>query len=163
MVSTVRTFLLLGSNLGDRQDFLEKGRSLIKKRIGKLVAISSIYQTAAWGNTEQEAFLNQVIGVETKLSPELLLKATQEIEKQQGRTHTEKWTPRTLDIDILFYGDQIIKTQDLIIPHPEIANRRFTLEPLMEVEPDLVHPVLNKTVRKLLAGCKDELPVEIYR
>src|SRR6185295_10012796 len=121
MVSTVRAFLLLGSNLGDRPDHLEKGRTLIKKRIGKLVAISSIYQTAAWGNTEQAAFLNQVIGVETKLSPALLLKAAQEIEVQQGRTHTEKWAPRTLDIDILFFGDQVINTPDLIIPHPEIA------------------------------------------
>ena len=163
MVSVVRTFLLLGSNLGDRQDFLEKGRSLIKKRIGKIVAISSIYQTAAWGNTKQSAFLNQVIGVETKLSPEVLLKAIQDIEKLHGRMQTEKWAPRTLDIDILFYGDQIINNPDLIVPHPEVANRKFTLEPLMEVEPDLIHPVLNKTVRKLLAACKDELPVEIYR
>ncbi|HRI80701.1 MAG TPA: 2-amino-4-hydroxy-6-hydroxymethyldihydropteridine diphosphokinase [Cyclobacteriaceae bacterium] len=163
MVTTVRAFLLLGSNLGDRPDFLEKGRTLIKKRIGKVVAISSIYQTAAWGNTKQAAFLNQVIGVETKLLPEALLKAAQEIELLQGRTQTEKWGPRTLDIDILFYGDQVIKTPDLIIPHPEIANRRFTLEPLMEVEPDLVHPVLSKSIRKLLATCKDELPVEIYR
>ena len=80
-----------------------------------------------------------------------------------GRVPGEKWATRTLDIDILFYGEQIIKTPDLTIPHPEIANRRFTLEPLMEVEPDLVHPVLNKTVRKLLAICKDGLPVEIYR
>ncbi len=163
MVHLVRTFLLLGSNLGDRQDYLEKARTMIKRRIGKLVAISSIYQTAAWGNTEQAAFLNQVIGVETKLAPEKVLKAAQEIEKLQGRTVSEKWGPRTLDIDILFYGDQIINTPELFIPHPEIANRRFALEPLMEVEPDLVHPVLNKTIRKLLAVCPDGLPVVIYR
>ena len=163
MVQLVRTFLLLGSNLGDRQDHLEKARTLIKRRIGKLVAISSVYQTAAWGNTEQAAFLNQVIGAETRLTPEQIWTAVQGIEKKEGRTPSEKWGPRTLDIDILFYGDQIINTPTLTIPHPEIANRRFTLEPLMEVEPDLVHPVLNKTVRKLLAACPDGLPVEIYR
>ncbi len=163
MVHMVRSFLLLGSNLGDRQDYLEKARTMIKRRIGKLVAISSLYQTAAWGNTEQAAFLNQVIGVETKLTPEKVLKSIHEIEKLQGRTPGEKWGPRTLDIDILFYGDQIINTPELTIPHPEIANRRFTLEPLMEVEPDLTHPVLNKTIRKMLATCPDSLPVEIYR
>ena len=163
MVQLVRTFLLLGSNLGDRQDHLDKARTQVRRRIGKLVAISSVYQTAAWGNTEQSAFLNQVLGVETKLTPEQILTAIKAVEKSQGRTPTEKWGPRTLDIDILFYGDQIIKTPELTIPHPEIANRRFALEPLMEVEPDLVHPVLNKTVRKLLATCPDGLPVEIYR
>jgi 2-amino-4-hydroxy-6-hydroxymethyldihydropteridine diphosphokinase len=159
----VRALLLLGSNLGDRLVYLEKARNLIKRRIGKIVAISSIYQTAAWGNTEQASFLNQVIGVNTKLTPEQLLEAVHKIEKEQGRTSSEKWGPRTLDIDILFFGEQVVKTTVLTIPHPEIANRKFTLEPLMEVEPDLVHPVLKKTIRDLRSSCPDNLPVEIYR
>ena len=159
----VRAFLLLGSNLGDRLVYMDNARKLIKRKVGKLVAISSVYQTAPWGNEGQAAFLNQVIGVETKLTPEQLLKATQAIEKSEGRTPGEKWAPRTLDIDILFFGDEVINTSDLTIPHPEIANRRFTLEPLLEVEPDLLHPVLKKTVRKLIAVCPDNLRVEIYR
>lgn len=163
MVQLVRTFLLLGSNLGDRQDYLDKARTLIKKKIGKVVAISSVYQTAAWGNTEQQAFLNQVIGVETKLTPEQILSAISDIENTNGRTREGKWTPRTLDIDILFYGDKVIKTPNLTIPHPEIENRRFTLEPLMEVEPELMHPVLKKSIQQLLSICPDLLPVEIYR
>jgi 2-amino-4-hydroxy-6-hydroxymethyldihydropteridine diphosphokinase len=159
----IRTFLLLGSNLGDRQDYLDKARVLLKKRVGKMVAISSVYQTAAWGNTEQQAFLNQVIGVETKLTPDQLLVVIQDIENSLGRTREGKWAARTLDIDILFYGDKIMKHEHLTIPHPEIANRRFTLEPMMEIEPEFVHPVLKKTIQKLLAICPDMLPVEIYR
>jgi 2-amino-4-hydroxy-6-hydroxymethyldihydropteridine diphosphokinase len=159
----IRTFLLLGSNLGDRQDYLDKARALAKKRVGKIVAISSVYQTAAWGNTEQQAFLNQVIGVETKLTPDQLLGVIQDIENSLGRTREGKWAARTLDIDILFYGDKIIKNEQLTIPHPEIANRKFTLEPLMEIEPEFIHPVLKKSIQKLLAICTDDLPVEIYR
>ena len=159
----VRAFLLLGSNLGDRLDYLEKARNKIKRLAGKIVAISSIYQTAAWGKTEQAPFLNQVIGVQTKLNPEDLLKATQFIETDLGRTHEEKWAARTLDIDILFYGDQIINSSTLTIPHAGIAERRFTLEPLVEVEPEFIHPALKKTVHQLLGECKDILPVVIYR
>ncbi len=159
----VRAFLILGSNLGDRPAHIEKAGSLIKKKVGKIVAISSVYQTAAWGTTEQSAFLNQVLGVETKLTAEQLLIEVLAIEKSQGRIQGEKWGPRTLDIDILFYGDLVMNLPELTIPHPEIANRKFVLEPMLEVEPDLVHPVLKKTIRKLYAECKDSLPVEMYR
>lgn len=159
----VRAFLILGSNLGDRPAHIEKAGSLIKKKVGKIVAISSVYQTAAWGRTEQSAFLNQVLGVETKLTAEQLLIEVLAIEKSQGRIQGEKWGPRTLDIDILFYGDLVMNLPELTIPHPEIANRKFVLEPMLEVEPDLVHPVLKKTIRKLYAECKDSLPVEMYR
>src|ERR1044071_8642758 len=147
-------FLLLGSNLGDRLANLDEA----KRQLGNIVATSSVYETAAWGNTNQGSFLNQVVQINAKLYPEDLLKKIQDIEIGMGRRRVEKWGPRIIDIDILFYKDLVINTPDLVIPHPEIQNRRFTLIPLLELT-NMVHPVLKKTISELLDECNDLLPV----
>lgn len=158
----VTAFLLLGSNLGDRSDHLEKARLQIGLCAGRLFIASSIYETAAWGHIPQRPFLNQVVCIETTLTPEQLLKIIQAVESSLGRVRSEKWAARTLDIDILFYGNEIIDTPDLVIPHPAIQQRRFTLVPLIEVAPGFVHPVLNKTVEVLLRECDDTLAVNVF-
>ncbi|CAN5223171.1 2-amino-4-hydroxy-6-hydroxymethyldihydropteridinediphosphokinase [soil metagenome] len=159
----IRVFLLLGSNEGNRKGYLEKARFEIGLQGGLCFITSSIYQTAAWGKEDQAAFLNQVIGIETELRAEDLLKTLLNIEAKIGRTRTEKWGSRIIDIDILFYGNKIIKTGDLVVPHPRIQERRFTLVPLSDVAPDLIHPVLQKNVSQLLEECSDELEVRLFR
>jgi len=153
-------FILLGSNLGDRQKNLDQARQEISRNIGEIITTSSIYKTAAWGNTHQPEFYNQVIEIRSLHDPAQLILDTQLIEQNMGRIRKEKWGPRIIDIDILFYGDSVSSTERLTIPHPEIANRRFTLLPLAEVAPDFIHPLLKKSVLQLLEVCKDELAVE---
>jgi len=156
-----RTYLLLGSNQGNRQEYLEKASSNIELIAGKYFVKSSIYQTAAWGKEDQATFLNQVIGIKTKLTAIDLLKTLLTVESKLGRTRSEKWGSRTIDIDILFYGAEIITTPDLIIPHPRIAERRFTLVPMVEIAARLVHPSLGKSMEHLLIECPDKLPVDV--
>ena len=157
----VRAYLLLGSNEVDRANYLENARFRISLLAGKLTAASSVYETAAWGKTDQGPFLNQVVAVDTELGPELLMQTLFAIENSLGRKRTvEKWAPRTIDIDLLFYGDEIIETPALTVPHPEIAARKFALVPLAEVANGLVHPVLKKKMAELLTECTDELAVE---
>lgn len=153
----IQTFLLLGSNEGDREQWIKNGIDLIKQHCGEIIAQSSIYETAAWGLENQPVFFNQVIELATTLNPFELLTTIQEIEKECGRQRTLKWGQRTLDIDILFYGAEIIHTNTLTIPHPFIAERRFTLAPLHEIAPNFTHPVLQKTVAVLLQECSDPL------
>lgn len=153
-------FLLLGSNLGDKIGQLTEARQQISRLIGPIVTASSIYKTAAWGEENQDDFLNQVVWVNTKSQPYEVLNSTQHIEKQAGRIRQEKWGARTVDIDILFWDDKIVGNPDLKIPHPGIPDRRFTLVPLAEIAPLLVHPILQKTIEKLLEDCTDNLPVE---
>lgn len=148
-------YLLLGSNMDNRLSNLEEA----KTQLGGVIASSSIYITAAWGNEKQPDFYNQVIKIDSKLSPQALLEDILKVEKNIGRVRLEKWGPRIIDIDILFYKADIINTSTLTIPHPEIQNRRFALTPLAELAPSLVHPVLKKTVVQLLEECKDPLPV----
>jgi 2-amino-4-hydroxy-6-hydroxymethyldihydropteridine diphosphokinase len=154
-------FLLLGTNEGDRQKNLENARNALKTRVGPIVRQSSVYRTAAWGNTSQPDFYNQVIELKTGYHPFDLLEITLSIEHELGRVRFEKWGPRTIDIDILFYADHVITTEHLQIPHPAITERRFTLIPLNEIAPDLIHPVLQKPVSLLLEECQDHLPVEV--
>ena len=118
-----------------------------------------MYTTAAWGNTNQPDFLNQVIVIYTKLQPNELMESILEIEKKLGRVRTIKNAPRTIDIDILFYEKEIINQKDLIIPHPLIQQRKFVLIPLNELSPLFFHPVLKKNISQLLKLCKDKLPV----
>ncbi len=151
--------LLLGSNLGDREAYLNKAAILIEGSIGNIFRKSSIYETAAFGNENQGAFLNQIITVLVDNTPHDLLEITMNIEAQLGRHRTAKWADRTIDIDILFIGNTIINDPDLIIPHPEIAFRRFTLIPLNELIPDFLHPKMNKTIHILMEECTDKLPV----
>lgn len=154
------TYILLGSNLGDSKKYISNAIVAIAKKIGLVQAKSALYQTAAWGKLDQPEFINQVIEVKTKLSPQLLLKYILEIEKMLGRERLEKWGARTIDIDILFYDDQIIKELDLIIPHPFLQVRRFTLMPLSEIAPELIHPILLKNISQLLNELDDNLSVK---
>ena len=149
-------YLLTGSNLGNRKDYLQQACSLLAKRAGECKSISSLYETAPWGKTDQPSFLNQAIQLETNLSPEDLLKALLKIELDLGRIRTEKYGPRTIDIDILLYGNEIIEQPQLQIPHPQLANRRFALLPLLELNPQLVHPVTGVSIKGMLDQCPDE-------
>lgn len=152
-------YLLLGSNEGDRFDWLEKGKAMIGENDNIITAASAIYETAAWGLEEQPDFLNQVIQVNTILNPPDLLNHIQQVENRLGRQRTVKWGQRTLDIDILLYNDEIVELPELHIPHPFLAKRRFTLAPLAEIAPYIIHPIYSKTILELLNTCPDPLPV----
>ena len=152
-------FLSLGSNQGDRQKNLRETIVQIAEVAGKIVKASPVYRTAAWGKTDQPDFLNQVIAIETSLTPEELLEKILAIEHRLGRIRTEKWAMRTIDIDILLFGNVIINSAALSLPHPELANRRFVLEPLNEIAPEYIHPILKKKISELLAECPDQLAV----
>lgn len=152
-------YLITGGNIGNRQEQLAFAAKLIEERCGVIIDRSSIYETAAWGKTDQASFLNQAIVVETSLNAKDLLSEILYIENLMGRDRLEKFGPRTIDIDIIFFNHQIINQPGLIVPHPEMANRRFVLAPLNEVIPAYIHPQYYKTVTELLNECKDELPV----
>ena len=152
-------FLSLGSNQGDSQKILPEAIRMIGSQAGTVVKVSSVYRTAAWGKADQPDFLNQVIQVQSSLMPAELMDAMLGIEQSLGRHRTEKWAPRTIDIDLLFYGDNVTTSPSLTLPHPHLQNRNFVLIPLDEIAPDFIHPVLKKTVRTLLAACEDTLPV----
>ena len=152
-------FLLLGANLGDRKSNLEKAVHLIEKRIGFITAKSALYETKPWGKSDQPDFLNQVLMLETEQSPGHILKSALIIEQDMGRIRKEKWGARLIDIDLLYVGNQIVHSEDLTLPHPGIAHRRFVLEPLAELAPDFIHPVLNKSHLQLLTECVDTLIV----
>jgi 2-amino-4-hydroxy-6-hydroxymethyldihydropteridine diphosphokinase len=151
--------LLTGGNMGDRVSRLVQARKEIEKQIGPVEKASALYETAAWGNTGQPSFLNQVLRAETTLSPEEVLEGVLRIETSMGRVRTEKWGPREIDIDILFYDMEVVNRKNLTIPHPEIPHRRFVLEPLAEITPHLVHPVLGVDMETLLKQTTDSLPV----
>jgi 2-amino-4-hydroxy-6-hydroxymethyldihydropteridine diphosphokinase len=155
-----QAFLLLGTNLGDRYKNLLSAMQYIACDEIEVEQTSSIYETAAWGKTDQQNFLNQVIEISTNLSSTALLEKILAIEKQIGRIRKEMWGERIIDIDILYYANEVIKSQRLVIPHPYLHERRFTLEPLHEIAPNFVHPVFNKTTSSLLNECKDLLEVK---
>jgi 2-amino-4-hydroxy-6-hydroxymethyldihydropteridine diphosphokinase len=157
-----KTYLLLGSNMGNSRAALTTAIAHIQKKIGTVTRESSLYQTAAWGNTHQPDFLNQVIIVETILSAKDILKTILGIEEKMGRVRTIKNAARVIDIDILFFNKAVIKEKDLTVPHPEIVNRRFVLIPMNELSPNLQHPVLHKTIHRLLTSCKDKLDVKKF-
>ena len=153
------TYLLLGSNQHQPDKQLVKAANFIQREIGSITRQSSLYQTAAWGNTKQPDFLNQVIIVTTTLDAEQAMQTILSIEKKMGRVRTTKNAPRIIDIDIIFFNKEIIQTQLLTVPHPQIQNRKFVLIPLNQLSPNLKHPVLNKTIHHLLRICKDGLTV----
>jgi len=155
-----KAYLLLGSNLGEREQYLADALKLISTRIGNIFAKSAIYETEAWGKIDQPGFLNIAVGVETELSALQLLESALEIEALLGRIRHEKWGARLIDIDIIFYSDEIVDFGDqLQIPHPEMQNRKFVLEPLGEIAPDLQHPVLKQTILEILKTLSDSLSV----
>ncbi len=155
-----QAFLLLGTNLGDRNKNLLSAMQYIAGDEIEVEQTSSIYETAAWGKTDQQNFLNKVIEISTNLSSTALLEKILAIEKQIGRIRKEMWGERIIDIDILYYANEVIKSQRLVIPHTYLHERRFTLEPLHEIAPNFVHPVFNKTTSSLLNECKDLLEVK---
>lgn len=155
-----RTYLLIGGNVGNRHENLEKAAQLIDEQAGKIVQRSAIYETEAWGKSDQPAFLNQVLEVETGHGPQPLLHAILQIEQGMGRERKEKYGPRTIDIDILLYEDIELDTDELVIPHPQMHLRRFALSPLAEIAPQVIHPFFKKSIDQLLLECKDELTVK---
>jgi 2-amino-4-hydroxy-6-hydroxymethyldihydropteridine diphosphokinase len=154
-----KAYLLTGGNMGNREKNLARAKTLIGEKAGKVIRASALYETAAWGKTDQPSFYNQALEIETALPPKELLKLLLEIEKKLGRHRDEKYGPRIIDIDILLYGDQISNDPQLRIPHPELQNRRFALTPLAEIGPGLMHPVFKKSITELLAICTDTLEV----
>ena len=157
---STEVFLLLGSNKGNRLSYLKKAEEIICSRLGRIESKSSIYETAAWGKTDQQSFYNLVINIQTSLAPNILLDEILKIEIEIGRVREEKWGERVIDIDILYYGNQMVETENLVIPHPYIAQRRFTIIPLVEIAPDFIHPKLNISQKTLLSNCEDTLEVK---
>ena len=153
-------YLIIGSNMGDRGQYLATARELIGRDCGEITKTSFVYETAAWGKTDQSAFLNQALEVHTTLNAKQLIRHILKVEKKMGRIRKEKYGPRLIDIDILFFNDEIHKTSFLKIPHPEMQNRRFVLVPLAEIAPDIIHQLLKKTVTELLHDCPDTLDVK---
>lgn len=152
-------YILTGGNVGKRLINLGNAQKFLEDEIGKIEKSSSIYETAAWGNNDQPDFYNQAHIIKTKLSPEDIMQKILKIEEKMGRVRTFKNAARIIDIDILFFNEEIINKPGLIIPHAEIANRRFVLEPLNELSPHMIHPRLRKSVKELLSTCKDMLKV----
>lgn len=153
-------FLLLGSNLGDKRKNISRAIELISENVGHVIQQSSLYETAAWGKTDQPSFYNQAIEVATRLTPKKLLQMVKKNEQEIGRTVAEKWSARIIDIDIVFYGKELFRSNVLVIPHPFMQERRFVLAPLNEIAPDFIHPILQQSVRTLLEKCKDTLEVK---
>ena len=158
-------FVLLGSNLGDRELLVNQASKMIGERCGKIVAKSRLYESEPWGFKSEHWFLNQVVKVETALSPDDLMKELLEIEKELGRDRSvphEGYVSRPMDLDILYFGNEIIDTQMVTVPHPRLHERRFTLLPLCDIAPDFVHPTMKKTNLQLLDECQDAGKVNIY-
>jgi 2-amino-4-hydroxy-6-hydroxymethyldihydropteridine diphosphokinase len=151
--------LLTGSNIGDSANYLREAANLLNAEIGSIVNSSSVYETAAWGNTNQANFLNQVLVLETQLTASLAMQHILQIEEKMGRIRTEKNAPRIIDIDILFFADEVIDENWLKIPHPLIGARRFVLTPLNEIMPLYIHPVTQISIEEMLQHCNDDLIV----
>ena len=155
-------YIQLGSNIGKRESFITKSMHKVEDDIGKIITASSIFETTAWGNENQNSFLNSVIEIKTPFDAFTILQKSQEIENHLGRERSDKWGERTIDIDILFYNNKIINTKELTIPHPLVQNRKFVLVPLSEIAPNYMHPILKKNISTLLSECKDTQKVLDY-
>jgi 2-amino-4-hydroxy-6-hydroxymethyldihydropteridine diphosphokinase len=155
---------LIGGNQGDRETLLERACKEIELRIGKMLQVSSIYETEAWGFEAEQSFLNQAVVVETDLLPEEVLRQALNIEAVLGRVRNGSgYASRTMDIDVMYIDDKCISTPSLIVPHPRIQERNFVLEPLCEIMPNFVHPILQKTMQELLEKCSDNGKVSLYK
>lgn len=152
-------FLSLGGNLGNVSDHLDYAENQLSIKLGRLIRRSHRYKTAAWGVTNQPDFLNECLELETLYSPQDTLQICLDLEREIGRERKEKWGPRPIDIDILFYNHICIKDKNLIIPHPYLHERKFVLIPLNDIDPNWIHPVFNKSLSTLLKECDDTLKV----
>ena len=141
-------FLGLGSNIGNKEDHINKALTFISE-LYAVKKISQLYLTEPVGNTKQEWFLNCVVEIKTDVDPKKLLSSFKSIERKLGRTKKVKNGPRSIDIDILFYGDHIIKTKNLVIPHPLMQDRLFVIQPMMDINPNLIHPVFKRSIHEL--------------
>lgn len=150
----MKTIVALGSNMGDRRGYIQRALEKIEERAGRVVSASDIIETRAYGLEEQDDFLNMVILLDTDLSPRDLLRCLNEIEAELERIRDIRWGPRTIDLDIIYYGDEIINEEDLIIPHQDLHNRRFVLEPLCQIAPDWKDPRSGKSAKELLEELK---------
>ena len=153
-------YLLLGTNLGNRLAYLLQAASYIQALCGKVISQSSIYETAAWGITNQPSFYNQVLVIETVLLPEHLMQNILSIEEKIGRKRTIKFGPRTIDIDILLIDGLTHNSPLLTLPHPALPQRKFALMPLAEVAATIIHPITKKSIAQLLLACTDTLDVQ---
>ena len=157
----IKLYILLGGNLGDKQLIFSEARAMLSQQVGTITNQSAIYETEPWGFESTDIFWNQAIEMSTDLSPEEVLQQTKQIEQALGRIRkANQYDSRTIDIDILFYGDQIIELKNLIVPHPRIHERKFALAPLREINPELIHPIFLKNIQQLLEECTDPLKVE---
>jgi len=153
-------YLQLGSNIGDREQQLEFAISEIKEKVGDITNSSKVYESAPWRVDGQSNYLNQVIKIKTEIDAESVLSVVLDIENDLGRKRIEKWGERLIDIDIIFYNNEIIETAELCIPHKHMHERKFVLTPLNEIASDYLHPKYNKTVADLLVECNDVESVE---
>ncbi len=153
-------YLLTGGNMGNRSFHLQQAEQHIQQYCGEIVCSSSIYETEAWGFTDQPSFYNQALELRTVLTPDQLMRKLLEIELEMGRIRTQKMGPRIIDLDILLIDNLIIETELLAVPHPALIERRFALMPLAEIAPTLMHPVEGKTIAALLDACADPLNVQ---
>lgn len=157
-----QAYLLTGGNLGNREETLARAVELINQKCGSITKSSAVYETAAWGNTDQPLFLNQALELATPLNARQLIRCILKVEQAMGRIRKEKYGPRIIDIDILLFNDEIHNYRFLTLPHPEMQNRRFALAPLAEIASKAIHPVLKKTVGEMLKECPDVLEVKKY-
>jgi len=158
-----RIYFLLGGNIGNREELLSKAIRKMTNMLGKYIQASALYETEPWGFTHEQNFLNQVVVFDSELAALDILDKTQAIEKELGRVRkTTQYCERTIDIDILFYGDECIENERLSVPHPRIQERSFALYPLEELIPEFIHPILKKSIKQLKEECTDELKVNKF-
>ena len=156
----IKLYLLLGGNLGNKQQVFSEARERLARQLGPITTQSAIYETEPWGFESDDIFWNQVIEIETSLSAEEVLPQTQQIEHELGRIRkANQYDSRIIDIDILFCGNQVIELENLVVPHPRIQERKFVLVPLCEIAPELIHPVFLKSIKQILVECTDPLKV----
>lgn len=163
-MGSTTVYILFGSNINNREQYIYDAQRFVQQRIGKIITESSLYETEAWGFDSDEMFLNKAIAVESMLNAFEILDATQNIEILLGRTAktSAAYQSRIIDIDILFFGNEIIEKPQLTIPHPHMQNRRFVLLPLSQIAPDFIHPKLQKTIMQLLYNCSDNKAVSLW-
>lgn len=154
--------LLIGGNIGDRPKYLQQAALRIAARTGRITAESALYETAPWGEVQQPDYLNQALRLETELDAPTLLNVLLDVEKEIGRVRRQKWGARVIDIDLIFFNQEVITLPQLKVPHPQMQHRRFVLAPLSEIVPEWMHPILQLTVNQLLEACPDPLPVHKF-